>query len=221
MTIRTLALALLAPLAAACHGTRLLVDPTVIVAGERAAELGVATDYGVVFLGREVRAGEVEVTAWFGDGPSVEPAVVEPVGAGVYTAATEIRLPSVPLSFRTPAPGSEVVVRGRYGSDVWEERVRVAADPRVQGLLLELPERLRDAPDQVGAGVFVEPERGRDYERERQRRVIGLVSGRLLIEGEGGTKEYLTVVGPTTLWRLAAHRRDRDAPTWIYRPDVL
>ena len=97
-------LVLLAPLAlgsSACVGTRLLSDPTLTIHTQKGDELGVATEHGLVFLGHTATSGRAEVTAWFGDGPSVEPVVIEPVGGGLFTAETEIRLPSVTISLRS------------------------------------------------------------------------------------------------------------------------
>ncbi|HUR26832.1 MAG TPA: hypothetical protein VM509_01490, partial [Planctomycetota bacterium] len=90
--------ALLCVLCTSCAGTRFLANPVVEIRGDQGVELGVATSDGVVFLGRTARSGEVLITAWFGDGPSPENAVVEPLGGGLFTTETEIRLPSVPIS---------------------------------------------------------------------------------------------------------------------------
>ena len=102
------ALLLACLVATGCRGVRTAADPTLEVRSIGGQELAVSTDHGIVFLGRTARSGRVEITAWFGDGPSIEASVVEPLGGGLYTAVTEIRLPSVPLSFVTPRPGQEV-----------------------------------------------------------------------------------------------------------------
>jgi hypothetical protein len=215
---RTLALALaLGAVAGACRGTRTLTDPTLEIRTPGGRELGVATDYGVLFLGRTARSGEVQVVAWFGDGPSVEVSVIEPLGGGIYTAETEIRLPTIPMSFRSPQPGEELFVVGRRAGELWEARVKVRDDPRVEGLLLSIPGAFQDAPDQVGAGVFVE-----DYE-DGPRRLVALVSGRLVLrDPDGVEREYLTAVGPDDLWRLVARRQDLlNRRRWFYREDIL
>jgi hypothetical protein len=202
---------------AGCRGTRTLTDPTLEIRTAGGQELGVATDFGVLFLGRTARAGEVQIAAWFGDGPSVEASVIEPLGGGLYTAETQIRLPTVPMSFRTPQPGDELFVVGRRNGEPWEARVRVRADPRVEGLLLSVPGALRTDPEQIGAGVFVE-----EYE-DGPRRLVALVSGRLVLrQGDGSVREYLTAVGPDDLWRLVARRQDLlNRRRWFYREDIL
>jgi hypothetical protein len=204
-------------LAASCVGTHKLQDPTVVIQTGGGTELGVSTDYGVVFLGRSGSSGSVEVTAWFGDGPSIEPSVIEPIGGGLFTAETEIRLPSVPMTFLTPKPGEEVLVVGRHGSSRWEETLEVRSDPRVWGILLQVTGELRNHPDQVGAGVYVIP-----HGDENRKQLVGLVSGILRLDTNQGPREYLTVVGPEDLWRLVTYRRDRlRRKPWVYREDIL
>ncbi len=204
-------------LACACAGTREVQDPTVYIQTSGGTELGVSTDYGIVFLGRTARSGSVEITAWYGDGPSIEATVIEPVGGGLFTAETEIRLPRVRMTFAQPRPGDKLVVVGRDGEKTWNTEVEVRSDPRVWGLLLEVPYEVRNRPDQVGAGVYVLPED--DFEKKM---LVGLVSGILRLETQHGPREFLTVVGPEDLWRLVAHRRDhlRRKP-WVYREDIL
>ena len=200
-----------------CVGTHKLSDPTLVLTTEAGSELGVSTEYGVVFLGRTARSGDVEITAWFGDGPSIESTVIEPITASVFTAETEIRLPSVPMIFEDPEPGAEVLIVGRRGSKKWEKHVRVQTDPRVDGILLEVPSELRNAPDQIGAGVFVCPD-----EDCKRKQFLGLVSGQITLTGEGGTRTYVSVVGPSELWPLVTHRRDlHKRKPWIYRDDIL
>jgi hypothetical protein len=216
MLRRPLALALPLLLLASCVGHRRLYDPTLVLrgsSGER--ELGVATEYGIVFLGHATRSGQLEVTALFGDGPSVEPAVVEPIGGGLYTAETEIELPTVGICYDAPRPGTQVLVRGRRGWDVWESEVDVTSHPQVDGILLPMIGALRDAADQIGAGVYLEDD-------DHRLMLVGLVSGRIVIDSGGRRSEYLTVVGPADLCRLVAHRREPpNQREWVYREDVL
>ncbi len=193
----------------------LAADPVVVVHAEGGEELGVSTDYGVVFLGRTVQSGRVEFTAWFGDGPSREEGVVESIGGGVYATDAEIELPTVPITFQAPRAGEIVLVRGRRGRTPWETEARVAADPQVEGLLLELDGPLTHlSDDQIGAAVFL-------WDADGLLRLLGLVSGRLQLSSQDGTREYLTAVGPRDLWRAVVHRRNSDRPRrWVYREDI-
>lgn len=216
--MRLSAALLFALLATACQGTRNLADPVLEIRGPEASELGVATDYGLVFLGRSARSGPVLVTAWFGDGPSVEQAVVEPLGGGLFTAEPEIRFPRVPVSFETPAPGTRLMAVGRVGPARWESVVTVRADPRVEGILITIPGEAVDNEAQIGAGLYLF-----DKDKPQDRRLVGLISGRLeLTDADGAVQRYLTVVGPDQLWRLVTYRRDYPhRRKFVYRDDVM
>ncbi|MBL8858563.1 MAG: hypothetical protein JNL28_08675 [Planctomycetes bacterium] len=208
---------LTALLSTACQGVRTLSDPTLQLRTTGGEELGVSTDYGILFLGRTARSGPVQITAWFGDGPNVEKTVIEPIGHGLYTAETEIRLPEVEMSFDDPKPGAKLVVIGRTDKGPWSETVTVSEDSRVLGLITTVPAALRSAPDQIGAGVFVLVDK--DGTRKK---LVGLVSGRVRLQSGEGEREYLTVVGPTDLWRLVSHRREpHTRRRWVYREDIM
>jgi hypothetical protein len=199
-----------------CHGPGPIQDPTLVIEGDGGSELGVNTDYGILFLGRHTRAGKIAVTAWFGDGPSLEMTIVEPVGGGIYTAETEIVLPSIPLTFVAPKPGTPVLVNGRRGSERWFAEAHVTTDPHLRaGILLDLGPATRLTGDQVGAPVFVQNENG-------AWRCLGVVTGRVRLGGPDGDVEYLTVLGPESTWRLVGHRRDVERRRrWVYREDIL
>src|SRR5262249_44697084 len=120
--VRALVLALCAASLAACARTRTLADPTLEIPTASGKELGVPPDSRIVLRARPPRAGDIEVTAFFGDGPDVEKPVIEPIGNGspLYTAETEIRLPQVSMTFEEPAPGTELLVIGRDKKGPWK-----------------------------------------------------------------------------------------------------
>jgi len=203
-------------LCSACVGSRTLADPTLSIRTSKGSELGVATDHGLVFLGHTATSGHAEVTAWYGDGPSIEPVLIEPIGGGLYTAETEIRLPSVTLSFVDPRPGEELTLIGRDQDGTWEASVSVADEPRALGLLTSIPNQLRGRANQTGAGVFIT-----DPQDSAHRKLVGLVAGIVSFQSQSGTREYLAIVGPQDLWRLVTHRREESKQRrWIYREDV-
>ncbi len=205
-------------LTSGCAGMRTLSDPTLLVETSGGRELGVATDYGIVFLGRTARAGPARITAWFGDGPSLEKTVIEPIGPELCTAATPIRLPDVTMDFRDPEVGETLHVYGRDARGPWNAPVVVESDPRVLGLITTIPDQLRNAPDQIGAGVYVYPVGG----DERTKKLVGLVAGTIRLRTANGEREFLAIVGPQDLWRLVANRHDAGARrAWIYRDDIL
>ncbi len=200
-------------LLAACRGTREAFDPVLRVHTRGGTELGVSTNYGVVFLGATATSGRVELEAWFGDGPSLEPSVIEPLGGGLYTAEPEIALPAAHMRFKTPRAGERLLLSGRGEHDRWNEWTTVRTDERVHGILVDIPPHFMEREGQVGSGLFwVNPENSHDL------RLVGLVAGRLALDGH----EYLTVVGPEDLWRLVTYRRDQlQQPHRVYREDVL
>jgi len=197
---------------------RTLSDPTLVVETSGGRELGVATDYGVVFLGRTARSGPVQITAWFGDGPNLEKSVIEPLGPELCTADTPIRLPDVVIDFRDPRPGETLYVYGRDAAGPWTAEITVVDDPRILGLVATIPDRLRDAADQVGAGVYTYPAGG----DERTKKLVGLVAGKIRLRTTAGEREVLAIVGPQELWRLVTARHDAGARRpWRYREDIL
>lgn len=212
--MRRLAPALL--LLTACASSGGTQEPSILVHSPGGTELGVSTEFGALFLGQLTRGGEIDLTVWFGDGPSLEGSVVEPLGAGLFTADTEIQLPSVPLTFHTPAHGDEVLVHGHDQYSPWSFSAEVRTDPRVEGILLRPSKLLTGAPDQIGAGVYVTDD-------SQRLRLLGLISGRIrLIDTAGAEAEYVTVMGPTDLWRVVAHDRElQRKPTWLHREDLL
>jgi len=202
----------------ACQGTRNLADPVLEIRGvDGATELGVSTDYGLVFLGRTVRSGSVEITAWFGDGPSIESSVVEPLGGGLFTAEPEIRIPHVPLSFETPKPGDNLLLIGRRGAEQWSREVKVRRDDAVEGLIVEVAPELFEKEGQIGAGLYVAGP------GEHELHLVGLVAGQVEITGaDGSVRRYLTALGPDQLWRLVTYKRDFPRKRkFVYRPDVM
>lgn len=216
MLLRSLGFLALLPLSACLTPSStasFTLDPVVVVHAPAGDELGVSTDYGVVFLGRLARTGRVEFTAWFGDGPSREEGLIERIGDELCATRAEIELPSVPLCLDLPPAGTPVRVRGRRAGQPFEIEAVLAADPRVTGVLLEPSPELDALGDEaLGAGVFLVRE-------ARPRELVGLLSGRLEL-GDG--RRYVAAVGPEMLWRLVVQHRDHDRPRrTVYREDVL
>ncbi len=211
---RTLCLALTLSLTGCLSGGPGTNDPGVIVRTDSGTELGVNTDFGLVFLGNTQPRGEVQLEVWFQDGLSQELATVEPVGGGLYLAEPEIRLPKVAITFELPEPGTEVEVVGRDGEDTWSGTARVARNASIEGMILDGGSGLRLDASQIGAAVYLGS--GDD------RRLLGLVSGRVELTASGATRSYLSVSGPEVLWRLVSHKRNLTKKRrWVYRDDVL
>ncbi len=212
---RALLFASILALLAGCRTYSNLADPIVLVQTPQGTELGVSTTHGVAFLGRTAKAGRAELVVWFGDGPSIEPGLIEPIGGDLYTIDVPLKLPTVALSFRDPSDGEPVEIRGRGPSGPWKVDGRIVKLEGVEGILLEVQAPFDEASDQTGAGIFVLGDDGHS-------RLLGLLSGRLALIGEGPDRVVLTAVGPTDLWRLVAYRRDlREQEPAVRRPDLL
>lgn len=200
-------------LAGACRGTSArLGDPIVTLHTSLGDRLGVSTDWGILFVSDAPSGGEIDLTAWFLDGPTEERGIVEPISAGLYATEAEIELARVPITFVAPGPGESVRILGRREGDLWDRELRVVEHPQVRGLLLEDPGDLPRAIE--GAGVFV----GDDAHLA----LIGLVTGRLTLFGAERERRFLTVAGPEALAKLVTRRRKSgEAKPWVYREDVF
>ncbi|HED65295.1 MAG TPA: hypothetical protein ENJ09_07050, partial [Planctomycetes bacterium] len=147
-------------------------DAIVQIHGSGGEELGVATDYGIVFLGHTQRGGTVEYTAWYGDGPSPESGLVEPIGGGLFVTEPELAVHRSAIDFRTPKPGTRVRVVVRKGRGVREFAARVVAVEGAEGLFLAPNGELtRLGATAVGAGIFLD--------HDASHALIGLLSGEL------------------------------------------
>lgn len=197
-----------------CVVTANVQDPTVTLNTAGGQELGVSTPLGVVFLGRTAHSGEVDLTVWYGDGPSIEPSIIEPLGDGLYLAQGEILMPFANVAFIQPGPDDELFARGRQGADVWEIELFAVDDPRLTGLAFRSADPLPTEPNQAGAGVFwSDPDTDQDY-------LIGLISGTVQFGTDG--PKYVTAIGGEGLWRLVAHRQaSSDEGRFVYRDDIL
>ena len=181
------------------------IDATVLVHSEAGDELGVATEFGVVFLGRGQSSGEVEYTVFFGDGPSRERATIEPLATGIFNLEPELRLPTTEIGFPVLEAGDEVVVRGRRGREAWERSAQVAVNPHAEGLLLKAKGLGDLGHRDTGAGVYV-AYRGRHV-------LVGLVQGRVSLPGKNGAPvSYIAVAGARELVGLGLHGLPRTPP---------
>ncbi len=203
-------------LLASCRTPTHTRDATVRILTPDLPELGVATDYGIVFLGRGQQSGNVQFDVWFGKDANREIGVVESVGGDLYATEAEIRIPRVPVTFVVPPVDTEVLILSRATDGRRRNKAVICSHPSVTGLLLRMtPGSPTFEPTQIGAGVYVE-RRGRPY-------FLGLVSGCVSLQGaDGSLEEYIAVVGPTETWRVVTHGRNRSREQhWVYREDIL
>ena len=184
----------LAPLAAAllltaCSGSRKLVDPVVVITTRNGMELGVTTQSGIVFTGATAERGEVEIEAWFGDGPTIERTIIEPVSDELFTAETDIVLPSVPISFDEPRDGESLQLMGRKDGARWSTSARVKTDPAGSGCCSRSPRASRTNSTRWGPACSALS--------EHRHELVGLVVGKVQLERNGSIERYPAVAGPT------------------------
>jgi tetratricopeptide (TPR) repeat protein len=201
---------------ASCVGTRTLTNPTLALRTSGGEELGVSTEYGIVFLGHTAQAGRSRSRA------------------GSATGLTSSRPSS--SRRRGPVHGRDRDPPAAHPADLRDARARPAAladRPRPRrdlGRMGRGPERrARAGPDHEHPRPTARPrrpDRRRHLRRSEQgpqpAPLVGLYAGELRLSSPSGERSYLAFVGPTDLWRLVAHRKDLlQKKRWIYRDDVL
>lgn len=204
MNARTRALTSIAALVAlACGGPR----PKGIVrvrtpAGE---EQGVATPYGILFLGRTAQAGRCDVTVFFGDGPSIEPGTIEAADSEICVALLEVKVPMSEVSFTYPDPSDAILIAIAHDDGPEYFTTEVSTEAGVEGTVLRVPRGFPVDPTVVGAGVY-------RFEDGRYR-LIGLVNGVARYRGlDGQYHEVLTFLGPRNLTVAVLKDKDRGRP---------
>jgi len=187
---------------AACASTDPLGPIYVHTAG--GTEQGVATQYGLVCLGKTARSGRCDVTVFYGDGPSSEPGQLTPIDANLCGIQIELKAPSCEISYTYPGVDDDLLigVAGDRDQVFYSTRlVKDAGAPRRP--VVEMPSGFPTEPSMLGAPV---------YRHEDQRyRLVGLVTG---ITTAGG-KQALECLWPREMVPLAitAPRREPWRPT--------
>src|SRR5262245_42438296 len=91
-TLLRFAAALLATAPAACSSAPVPIG-AVQIRTRLGVEQGVNTPFGIVFLGRTAQEGPCEVIAFFGDGASIEPGVIQPLSSTLARVALGVKAP--------------------------------------------------------------------------------------------------------------------------------
>jgi hypothetical protein len=178
-------------------------------------EQGVATHYGIVFLGRTAQDGRIDAAVRFGDGISIEPGTIEPVDAEFCIARLPLKVPVAEISFTYPDETDDLILAIATDDGVEEYYTQVATDYGVRGTAVRIPSGFPADPSVVGAGIF-------RFEDNRYR-LVGLVSGAVRFQDANGrTREVFTFLGPRSLASVALHDRDRGRPREEpHRSDVV
>ncbi len=194
--------------------------PVVRIDTRGGIEHGVATEEGILFLGRTATSGPCRVHYFLGPDPAVTDGEVEAAGGVFCRARVDLAQQSVPLLERPLQPDDEIV--GIYWTP--EGTREFGATPlsspeslggiRAEGSLLVL-----DDPDvPAGAGLFVVPAETPDDRLH----FVGLIAGAAEIESEGRRQRVWIHTGLDRLAELV-RRPERDpAPTRVrFRPDGI
>ena len=154
------------------------------------SELGVATDDGIIFLGRSAHEGPAKVTYWIKEAPIVEAGTIRPFGGSLHSIELDVPIPSVPIDFEQIQPGEALIMMGVDGLRRWRVPVRAVQSERIQGSAVTAPTAVKLSPQHVGAGVF--------REAKGSLRLVGLVKA-VAVASSG--ERWLLLAGPTELRR--------------------
>lgn len=223
---RSIACALL-PLLASCTGwffsgehERDLSHPVVLIETTGGIEFGASTEYGILFLGRTVRAedqavqsGRCRVHYLLADSPMIDDGEVEATGSVFARARIALRTQNVRVLDRPLTREDELVAMWTPdGTQIREVPVRLARHEGVAGDVLELP--ATELP--IGATVL------RRNERDRGDDFVGLIAGKATVDAGPAAGTYYVFAGVDRVRELLAvpveHPVDLQPE---YRPDGI
>jgi hypothetical protein len=211
---RTLAVALLAFGASSCSahlfsGVRGIdhARPVAWIETVGGAEAGVATEEGILFLGRTAEEGPCRVHYFLGDQAVVEDGAVVPFGGVFRRADIDLRHPIAHWLGRDPTPNDALTALLHDGTNVTTVPVQLATDPRLEGDVLAWPGRSLPA----GTPVCVA-----DGERWL---VAGVVSGEVTL---GDSDRFVVFAGCDRVREALATPRIHPPVRRVhYRPDDI
>lgn len=164
--------------------------PVVVIQTVGGVELGVATDDGILFLGRSAIEGPAKVTYWLDRAPVVEAGTIRSLGASIVQVELDVPVPTVPLDLSDLVPGEDLVMIGADALERWSVPVRAADSEIAQGSVVSAGSNIQLAPHHVGAGVYRQNERGSV--------LVGLVKG---VATTSSGERWILLAGPAELRR--------------------
>lgn len=164
--------------------------PVVAIQTIGGTELGVATDDGIVFLGRSAIEGPVKVTYWLDRAPVIEAGTIRPLGGPLLQVELDVPIPTVPIDFEETKPNETLTMMGVDGLNRWRVPVQVVTDDRIVGNAITAPASVELGPQHIGAGVFRETDGGMH--------LVGMVKA--VARASTGERWFL-LAGPTELRR--------------------
>jgi hypothetical protein len=184
--------------------------PAVLVETTGGVELGCATEYGILTLGRTATSGPCLVHYFLGTTPLVEAGQLQAPGGMFALAEIDLKTPRVRVLDRPVAAEDDLVVAWTPDGERRERlAVRLWRDPAVRGDVLQDPGRALPC----GAAVL----RVVDGDTVQ---FVGLVTGRATLAGPGGTRSGYVFAGPDRVRELLALPRPLpETPEIHYRVD--
>lgn len=185
-------------------------NPMVLVETTGGVELGCATEFGVLTLGRTASSGPCRVHYFLGTTPMVEAGALQSPGSTFTLAEIDLKTPLVRVLDR-PLAEDDTLVAAWTPDGIRRERVSVRRwrDPAVAGDALADPGR--ELP--CGAAIL----RVVDSETVQ---FVGLVVGRATLAGTGSTRTGYIYAGADRVRELLALPRSLpETPQLRYRVD--
>lgn len=204
----------------------------VSIRSDRGSEQGVDTEVGILFLGRTVRSGPVDVTFYVNGASFTYPGTVQSGEGTIALVSTPFVAQLVALADAPVQPGEIARVAGVKGGTIWEHPVMATQDPALYGNILDVAPVEGIPPltlEQLsGAGIYVW--------REERWRLAGIAteviewrgptSGSTLSNESprafGSTRMMLLYAGPRELGMAATLPREYfERPKRVYDPRLV
>lgn len=177
-------------------------------------EFGVATEFGILFLGRTASEGVCRVTHYYAEDQVVDDGEVEPFGGVYRRAAIERRHQRAPL-WTDELTGQEDLVAIYFDPEDLDDVVRTSVELAVLDGVSGNALRATSTQIPAGAGVFVRDE-------DKNLHLVGLVAAKAVLES-GTTVQPLWIFHGLEQMREALLQAERESPlTRVkYRSDDL
>lgn len=186
--------------------------PAVLVETTGGVELGAATEFGVLTLGRTAQTGPCRVHYFLGPTPLVESGTLAPATSTFTNADIDLRTQAVRCLDRAPTNADRLVAMWTAdGTTTRTVAVQLADEPGIAGDVLQAP--AEGLPP--GACILLAGD-------DETVQFVGLVAGKATADGPQGPRDYYVFAGVDRVRELLAvpqpHPADL-APR--YRPDDI
>lgn len=182
-------------------------QPVALIETQGGIELGAATEFGVLTLGRTATDGPCRVHYFLGSTPLIEDGTLLRASAVFTFADIELKTQRARCLDRDPTANDELLAMWLTDTkSVQTAAVTLAADPAVKGDALSA-----DAELPAGAALFAQTDAGL--------RFFGLVAGKAELTQSGQTRAFYVFAGMDRVRELLATPQEyppRTAPKFRY-----